>query len=201
MIKQRLGACGVLGSVTLTIVHQAPTLDAVLEPYRARIGADFAGYRNHCLRVLTYALHFVGEPSEADRRAFEVALAFHDIALWTHGALAYLEPSEALAVRENEAGKLGVDPQLLRDLIHWHHKVTPFRGPKADLVNALRKGDWVDATKGAFRKGLRRKDIRAVEAAIPNEGFHDALQRLAGDNNGGKTLGGLWKVSVGILRW
>ncbi|MEM1413848.1 MAG: HD domain-containing protein [Myxococcota bacterium] len=187
--------------MTLTIFHEAPTLDVLLEPHRATIGADFAGYRNHCLRVLSYALHFADEPSDADRQALEVALAFHDIALWTDRALAYLEPSEALATRENEARGLGVDPQLLRDLIHWHHKATPFRGPRADLVNALRKGDWVDATKGTFRKGLRRKDIRAVEAALPNEGFHDALQRLAGDNNEGKTLGGLWKVTAGILKW
>jgi hypothetical protein len=147
-----------------------------------------------------------------------VALAYHDIGLWTDGTLAYLEPSMA---RADEAWSTRLEPeamQLVRDIIHWHHKVTPFQGPFEEVrnrprpevkhsgrsvmlvglalsyafgrvcniglplryalwkvVNAVRRGDWIDASNGAVAAGMPRAHIETVKEAIPHEGFYDVL--------------------------
>merc|ERR1712060_614728 len=69
--------------------------------------------------------------------------------------------------------------RLVKDIILLHHKIFPFNGADKDdtaIVNAVRKGDWIDATTcysgGSFvRKGVRSADIVAAHAAIPEMGF------------------------------
>lgn len=176
--------------VAVEPIVRSDRLDALLAPYAERIGDDLPGYRNHVLRVLSYAMHFLGQDA-AQRPLVETALAYHDIGLWTDRELAYLEPSEAAALADNARLGWGLDPDLLRAAIHWHHKVFPYAGAGERLVNAVRRADWVDATKGKVRHGLARSDIAAVEAAIPNEGFHDTLQRLAAELGGSAIRGNL----------
>ncbi|MEM8712681.1 MAG: phosphohydrolase, partial [Planctomycetota bacterium] len=168
-------------------------------PYRDVIGADLPGYRNHVLRVLSYAMHFLDQ-EEALRPTVETALAYHDIGLWTDLELAYLEPSERRL--QEDAARLGeeVHVELAVRMIHWHHKVTRYRGPDARAVDAVRRADWVDATQGKLRKGLSKAQVHAVEAAIPNEGFHDTLQRLAREY-GGSTLRGNLRVLRSVFKW
>jgi hypothetical protein len=175
----------------------APTLNServefVLARYRAALGADLPAYRGHVYRVISYAMHFLGA-DERHRALVETAFAYHDIALWTDRELAYLEPSEVLALRDNATEAWGLDPDLLQDAIHWHHKITPYRGPGAQVVNAVRKADWIDASGGLLRQGLSREQVAAVEAAIPRLGFDGVLQRLALEL-GGSTLRGNLRV-------
>jgi len=101
---------------------------------------------------------------------------------------------------DNQKLGLGLDPDLLRDAIHWHHKILPYRGPHRDIIEACRKADWIDASKGILRKGMSRGAIAEVEAEFPNLGFHDSLMRLAKDY-GGSTLVGSIKVTLGIVKW
>jgi hypothetical protein len=183
----------------IAIITVSPLVETLLEPHAALIGSDLPGYRNHILRVLTYTNHFLGG-DEAHRTTIEAALAFHDIGLWVAKDLAYLAPSEHLARQTVRQRQLAVDVELMVALIHWHHKLTPYRGPNARVVNALRKADWVDATQGRLRKGLRAEQIRSVEAALPDLGFHDALMRLAGDLSGGRRWLGLLRVLRGVYR-
>lgn len=97
------------------VVKDHPVLDAILEPHRAQLGADYDGYRNHCYRVFSFALHHLGNHAAYKKREhlLAVAVAYHDLALWvvptttttptTGPALAklnYLEPSVALMERE-----------------------------------------------------------------------------------------------------
>ena len=77
----------------------------------------------------------------------------------------------------------GLDPAVLRGAIHWHHKVLPYRGPHERIIEACRKADWIDASKGLVRKGVSRAAIKDVGAAFPNRGFH----------------AGGWKVKRGIV--
>lgn len=177
----------------ITPITESATVETMLSPYREVIGTDYAGYRGHIYRVLSYALHFLGA-DHAKRRDVEAALVFHDIGMWTDMDLAYLEPSIAEARRADAEQGYGLDLPLVESAITWHHKMTPFKGPEAEIVNAVRRADWIDATQGKFRMGVRKADIDAVEAAIPNEGFHDTLQRLAADLNNGNKMGGLMKV-------
>ena len=104
-----------------------------------------------------------------------------------------------VAIADNQKLGLGLDPDLLRDAIHWHHKIYPYTGPHRDIIEACRKADWIDASKGMLRKGISRAAIREVEAAFPNLGFHNTLGRLAKDY-GGSTLAGAIKVTIGIVR-
>ncbi len=183
----------------IEIKTERPLIDAVLAPYRDLIGRDFPGYRNHVLRVTTYAMHFL-DHDPAVEPVVETALAYHDIGLWSAGALAYLEPSEALVVADNGRHGWGFDPDLLRGIIHWHHKVFAYHGPHARIIEACRRADWIDASQGWVRKGMPRVAIRAVEEAFPNLGFHASLVRLAKDL-GGSTLRGGIAVTRGIVKW
>lgn len=184
----------------MDIIDNDAVVEAELALLAGRIGRDLPGYRNHIYRVLTYALHFVGGEARW-RRPFAFALAYHDVGMWTHGELAYLEPSAALAEQARRDHAPDLDPRLIRDLILWHHKLTPFRGPDAAAVNALRKADWVDASQGLLRKGLTRAEIARVTAALPVHGFPDTLMRLAGDLNHGRRIGGLLRVLHRVYRF
>lgn len=183
----------------ILIKTKRPHVEALLARYQAQIGADLPGYRNHVYRAISYAMHFLAQASDAERLV-ETAFAYHDIGLWTDGALAYLEPSETLALADNQRHGWGLDPGMLAGAIHWHHKLTPYRGPHQDVIEACRKADWIDASQGMLRKGLARSNIRAVEAAFPNLGFHATLLRLAKDY-GGSTLKGGIAVTRGIVKW
>lgn len=181
------------------IITESPRVEALLAPYREKLGADYVGYRNHILRVLTYALHFLGG-NEEHLPLIETALAYHDIGMWSDGELAYLEPSIREAIAANAREGWGYDPALLRVLIAEHHKLRAYRGPNADLVNAVRKADWIDASGGLLRKGLTRAQVAAVTAAIPVAGFPQTLMRLAKDLAGGNRLRGLTRVLTRVYR-
>ena len=184
---------------TIQIQTERPRVEELLAPYFDVIGDDYAGYRNHVYRTVTYAMHFLDQ-EPAVEKIVETAMVYHDIGLWTDRELAYLEPSEAVALADNEANCWGIEPELLRGIIRWHHKVLRYRGPHERVIEACRKADWIDATKGWIRKGMRRSDIAAVEAAFPNDGFHNALLRLAKDYGGSTLVGGI-RVTRGILKW
>ncbi len=140
-------------------------------------------------------MHFL-ENSIVQEQLVETVFVYHYIGLWTDYELAYLEPSEALAIADNQ--KLGwvLDPDSLRGAIHSHHKIFDYKGPNQTVIEACRKADWIDATKGMkgmLRKGLSKVAIADIETAFPNFGFHDTLMRLAKDY-GGSTLAGGIKV-------
>jgi hypothetical protein len=183
----------------IAIKTQRPFVDELLGRYETPIGRDLPGYRNHVYRTITYAMHFLGNAEEHER-LIEAAFVYHDIGLWTDHELAYLEPSEAVAIADNQKLGLGFDPDLLRGAIHWHHKIFPYTGPHRDIIEACRKADWIDASKGLLRKGMSKTVIGEVEAAFPNLGFHDTLMRLAKDYGGSTLVGGI-KVTLGIVKW
>lgn len=181
------------------IITDSAHLEALLAPYQTQIGADFAGYRNHLYRVLTYIQYFrQGDPSQ--RELIETALVYHDIALWTARQLAYLAPSADLALADNERHGWGLDADLLRTLIEQHHKITAYRGPHAALVNAFRKADWIDATAGVLRKGIPRRHIRAVQKALPAAGFYQTLRRLGPELTHGRFFTMLRQFAR-VYRW
>jgi hypothetical protein len=183
----------------ITIKIQRPRVEELLAPYRTLIGRDYGGYRNHVYRCVTYAMHYLASADEYEKLV-ETAFVYHDIGLWTDKKLAYLEPSEAVALRDNEKYSWGLDPDALRGAIHWHHKVFKYKGVHATVIEACRKADWIDATQGWCRKGISRSDIAKVESTFPNCGFHKTLLRLAKDYGGSTFVGGI-KVMRGIVKW
>lgn len=157
-------------------------VEQLLGSFRDQIGADFEGYRNHIYRVLSYSLYFLGG-DETHRKTIETALVYHDIGLWTDRELAYLEPSMTMAEKECHH-----DRDLIANIILYHHKITAFKGPQAEIVNAVRKADLIDATRGLIRKGMPRQHIRKVQGALPAAGFYKTLMRLGPELTGGNPL-------------
>lgn len=166
-----------MSSHSIRIIKQTDWIESLFEPYREVIGRDFEGYRGHVYRVLTYALHLLGG-SHPRQKEIETALVYHDIGLWTDAHLAYLEPSIDLMVKDNRDNAWSLDEPLLRDIVFYHHKISAYRGHAAEIVNAVRKADWIDASGGFLRKGITREQIREVNQAIPEAGFHATLKRL-----------------------
>jgi len=174
-------------------------VEDLLARYRTAIGSDYDGYRNHVYRAITYAMHFLNNELQYEQLV-ETAFVYHDIGLWTDHELAYLEPSEAVALEDNKRFSWGLDPDALSGAIHWHHKLFRYQGAHQDVIEACRKADWIDATQGWVRKGVSRSSISQVESTFPNCGFHKALLRLAKEY-GGSTIVGGFKVMRGIVKW
>lgn len=183
----------------IRIIDSSDRIESLFVPFREMIGTDYPAYRGHVYRITTYAMHFL-DGDEALQPLVETVFVYHDIGLWSAKDLAYLEPSEALALADNEKHGWGFDPDALRLAIHYHHKVFTYRGPHERLVEAVRRADWIDATGGLLRKGLSRAQVRKVEEAIPNYNFGGVLQRLAGDLGGNRISGNL-KVLRRVFKW
>ena len=182
----------------ISIIQKRPRVEELLGRYEHLLGQDFAGYRNHVYRTITYAMHFLDYAAEYEQLV-ETAFVYHDIGLWTGHELAYLEPSEILALADNEKHSWGLDPEALRGAIHWHHKILPYKGPHQTVIEACRKADWIDASKGLVRKGMSKAVVKEVEAAFPDCGFHNTLLRLAKDYGGSTVVGGI-KVARSIVK-
>lgn len=183
-----------------TILEHDAVLDDELFGLVKYLGGDFAAYRNHCLRVLTFTKYFLTdsvlkEIPEAMELA-SLALAYHDVALWTDKKLAYLEPSvDQLEKAVGDEKYSDTQKAIMKDIILQHHKVTPFesnRGAAADaLVNAVRMADWSDATMGIVRFGLPVELLEAAYDKIPEAGFHWILLGLGPRLSPGDIMGQL----------
>jgi len=153
-----------------------PTLDAVLDAHTAALGDDAPGYRHHAYRVANF--YWLLAPGDAVvREKLSIAVAFHDLGIWTAGTFDYLPPSRVLA-REylHQAGKAGWMVEV-DAMIECHHKCVRTPVGTSPAVEAFRRADWIDVTLGVRRFGLSRRAVRDVMAAFPDAGFH---RRLAG---------------------
>ena len=162
----------------MQITRSLPLLDEILVPWQECLGADYVGYRNHLYRMLHYCF-YLGGPTGEDRQKLIIAAAFHDLGIWSAHTLDYLPPSIELArryLREQGLWHWGEEIALMIDM---HHKVTPYRGVHAPLVELFRQGDRVDFSWGLCRCGVSAEYVAAVKAAFPNAGFHKCLAKLA----------------------
>ena len=66
-------------------------MDDILAHYRVQIDTDFERYNGHCYRVLNYMNLFGLEKEEFS--AASAIIPFHDIGIWTHHSLDYLDNS------------------------------------------------------------------------------------------------------------
>jgi hypothetical protein len=164
-------------------------LDTELEKFSGAMGDEMNAYRNHCLRVLSFAVAHLGGVKNVSSKSVDVmalALAYHDLGLWSDGALDYLEPS----AKQLEASSLDEafddnDVATARAIITEHHKLTDYeshddKGINENLVNAIRKGDWADFTIGIVRFGLPASFVESAYTSIPEAGFHMILTTMLG---------------------
>lgn len=172
----------------ITIIEKDESLDTYLRKFKKTIGKkDYKGYKGHCYRVLSYALHYlradksIAEATLKDKLpAISAAIAYHDIGLWTDRTLKYIEPSCDRARIDLKTDFFITDVNLIVDIIYWHHKVTEYDDEGSNdlnrkIIEAVRKADWIDATFGFIPKGMPKAHIKTVMEKIAEEGFHDTL--------------------------
>lgn len=191
-----------------TIYTHYGALDDELFGLAKTMDDEFKGYRNHCLRVLTFTNYFLPDsvketiPNAMDLAA--VALAYHDAALWTDKELDYLQPSKVRMEEElKEASFTPQELKIMDEIILEHHKVTDFTGlskAENDLINAVRKADWADASLGTIRFGMPASLVEAAYDGIDEAGFHQTLSNILVRLSDGNLLKGTMEF-VKIFKW
>jgi hypothetical protein len=157
-----------------------PLIDEILDArteYARGDTAAFEGYRNHAHRVYNFA-RSISSLSADDEDKVAIAAAFHD--LFAFDGLDYLEPSIEEAARYlRQTGRDGWDREVAL-MIAFHHRVRPYRGEHARLVEPFRRADWNDFTMGLVRSGIPRNVRKAADAELPVADFvPKAILRLA----------------------
>jgi hypothetical protein len=155
---------------TLITVHAL--LDSILDPYRDALGRSlYTGYRNHAYRMLNFARALA--PAEADRdERLAIMAAFHDLPFCLDGNLDYLDRAADLTDAWLEEHGRAAFRNEIRLMIGHHHKIRPYRGLSAPLVEATRKADWIDVSFCVLRFGISRGYVLGVAAAFPLDGFY-----------------------------
>jgi len=160
------------------LLTRIPTIDDVLNDHAASLRDDFLGYRNHVYRVVNLCVAIVGR-SELEKIA--VAAVFHDLGIWTKGTFDYIAPSIALA-RDYLGTRARQDwAAEIEWMIADHHKITQSKAARDSLIEAFRRADWIDVTRGMRRFGVPRPFIARLFATWPDAGFHWRLVTLTLD--------------------
>ena len=155
-----------------------PALDTLFEDWKAVIGEDFAGYRNHVYRMLNFCMR-LHDCSDEDKHKLAIAGVFHDIAVWTEDTIDYIDPSVKLAMDYLTSQGLDHWQEEIALMISEHHKLRPATDPRYPLVEIFRQADLVDFSLGLFKCGLPADYVNEIKASIPNAGFHAGLARKA----------------------
>ena len=154
-----------------------PLLESILGERAETIGPQYQSYKNHVYRVLNFCFAF-HECRNDDEEKLIVAGCFHDLGIWPGDVVDYLASSIALVQDYLRRRGKSAWSEEISEMIDSHHKVRRARDSQFPLVEVFRKGDWVDATQGLRRFGLPHADVRAVQSALANLGFHRNLLRL-----------------------
>jgi len=161
-----------------TLLTRIPAIDDVLNEHAAVLRDDLLGYRNHVYRIVNLCVAIVGR-RELEKIA--VAAVFHDLGIWTKGTFDYIAPSIALA-REYLSSSARQDwAAEIEWMIADHHKITQSKAARDSLIEAFRRADWIDVTRGLRRFGVARPFIADLFATWPDAGFHWRLVTLTLD--------------------
>jgi hypothetical protein len=160
------------------LLTRIPTIDDVLNEHLTALRGDFIGYRNHVYRIVNLCVAFVGQ-SELEKLA--VAAVFHDLGIWTNRTFDYIGPSIALA-RDYLIARAREDwTTEIEGMIADHHKITPSTAGPDSLIEAFRRADWIDVTRGLRGFGIPRPFLARLFATWPDAGFHWRLLTLTLD--------------------
>jgi len=157
-------------------IQQNNVIDTILNFHKPDLGKDYEQYRNHVYRVYNFAILFDNELQHS--LVLLIAVAFHDLGIWTNKTFDYLEPSIALAKNYSLSNyNLGFDSVAeIEIIIDNHHKLTRINGSKTAEV--FRQADLLDLTLGLIRHGIELREIKKIKKLFPNRGFHYKLMKL-----------------------
>ena len=162
------------------LLTSLPTIEEVLDNHASELGHDLTAYRNHVYRVVNLCLAIMGD-SGVELEKIAVAAVFHDLGIWTNGTFDYIAPSIALAhdylVTHGREDWTAEIEKMIAD----HHKITPSTSDPDSLVDAFRRADWIDVTRGLRGFGVPRPLLARLSASWPSAGFHWRLVTLTFD--------------------
>ena len=154
------------------------SLDEILRAHAEALGSDFVAYKNHAYRVVNFCVALsTSAPEQLEKML--IAVAFHDIGIWTDGTFDYLAPSvERARAHLVGIGRSALIPEI-EAMILQHHKLSASTAQPGWLVEPFRKADLVDVSLGLVTFGLPSARVREVYAAFPDEGFHMRLVQFS----------------------
>ncbi|MEA2143263.1 MAG: hypothetical protein QOI64_1693 [Solirubrobacteraceae bacterium] len=161
------------------LVREHPLVEQILADHKDRARGDevaWAGYTGHVYRVLNFARALAPDTADRDDK-LAIAGAFHDLEAFS--SLDYLGPSirtQDAWLRETGRSAWGDELALI---VAEHHRITPYRGAHAPLVEAFRRADLVDVSQGLVRGGLPRAYVREVRSAFDVGNFFTKVVPLA----------------------
>ncbi|MFZ4548958.1 MAG: HD domain-containing protein [Bacteroidales bacterium] len=154
-------------------------IESILNIYKPYLADDFDQYRSHVYRVFNFAIPFV--KTDQDIETLAIAAAFHDLGIWTNKTFDYLQHSIELAILYAEANELSGETILeIETIINEHHKLSEVKS--SALAEVFRQADLVDLSLGFIRCKRKASDIRLIQNAFPNNGFHRNLTKLFFNN-------------------
>lgn len=162
----------------MSVIDRHPIIEEVLEEWASALGVDRARYGGHAYRVYNVARRLVGSGRRDDELA--LASAFHDLGIWSDGTFDYLAPSIARAhtYLAGHAPQLPAD--LIAEVIENHHRLRRVRfGVDPEVIEAFRRADLVDVSRGWYGAGLDRRFLRELVGVFPYAGFHGMLVKTA----------------------
>lgn len=149
-------------------------VDTILARHAGVLGDEATLYRNHAQRVANLTLAWTGG---REREKIAVAAAFHDLGIWTDRTFDYLGPSVRLAEAHLAAADQSDWTGEITAMILNHHKIGRHRD--GGLVEAFRRADWADVSRGLLAAGPMRAAVPGLYARFPDVGFHAKLAQLA----------------------
>lgn len=150
-------------------------IEELLLPYRGLIGSHYIHYKNHAHRVVNFALELKDEIKADDEEKMVIAAVFHDIGMWTANSFDYLNPSITEAtIYLKELGKIEWVEEISL-MIDMHHKSTKYYGAFAENVEAFRKADLIDLTKGLTRFSLSKNILSKYYEEFPMGNFRKII--------------------------
>lgn len=160
-------------------MNAQPLIEEILSGWTEALGADYRAYRGHVYRVFHVAWWLVERDwPPADLEALAIAAAYHDLAIWSHGTMDYLDPSAELAGQFLERSGRAHKREAVEHMIHEHHKVRRYRGPCQEHTEAFRRADLVDLSHGWIHYGIQRARLRELAQRFPRAGFDRCLARV-----------------------
>jgi hypothetical protein len=154
-------------------------IEETLDAFRSAIAGDFIAYRGHVYRVFNVCRALTPPTADRDDK-IAYAAAFHDLGIWSDRTVDYLPPSSRRLRERLEQDARAAWSRELTDMVELHHKLTPYRGPSGELVEAFRRADLVDLSLGLVRFGLPRAWLGELTRTFPAAGFHGRVAALVG---------------------
>lgn len=155
-----------------------PLLDDILDRHALALGEDYHRYRNHAYRVANFYWHL--RPGDAeDLNILAVAVAFHDLGIWTANTFDYLAPSKRLAEEYLQTKGMTAMVPLIVAMIDHHHQISAVAPPCDPRIDTFRRADWIDVSLGLRRFDLPRAALTPIVSMFPRLGFHWRLVRFS----------------------